>query len=82
MRTVQSYTSKQRVVVFNSIAVIVILDGHFYSLFSKDRAVYFNGRQPVQCATALLVKASALCTGFPLIISVAIDEEAMAEPHP
>ena len=65
-----------------AVSLVVIRDRGFDGLLRQNRAVYFMGRQPPSASTCLLVSFKASSIVLPLIISVAIELAAIAEPHP
>ncbi len=70
-------------VVGNAFAVEIVLKRLLDGFLCQDGAVELVGGQTVQRpATALLVSAMASWMDLPLIISVAVEEEAMALPQP
>ena len=63
--------------------VSVIFHCCFDGFLCQHRTVHLVGGSPSSaCATALLVSVRASSTVFPLIISVAMELEAIAEPQP
>ena len=69
--------------VGNAVSLIVVFDGIANGFLGQYRAVQFVCRQSVQRLRNRLVgQGQCLNKGLPLIISVAIELDAMALPQP